>query len=85
MDTVSTTELSPAEKFYLSHKQSMKKYQQNNKEKLKQKTKEYLEKINSDPEKRKLYLEKKREYYYKVTKPKLDQIKLQEQDQNKSN
>jgi hypothetical protein len=70
-------ELTEAEKetalrYYLSHKKSMKEYQQRNKEKTKELNKDYLDKINSDPEKRKLYLEKKKLYYTNVTKPKLE-------------
>ena len=74
-------ELTEAEKetalrHYIAHKKSMKEYQHRNKEKMKEFNKEYLDKINSDPEKRKLYLEKKKMYYTNVTKPKLELKKL---------
>ena len=80
MESVSTAEqqMSIAEKYYLSHKESMRKYQQRNKEKIKEKNKEYLAKISADPEKRKAYLDKKREYYINITKPKLEAMKKQE-------
>jgi len=70
-------ELTEAEKttalrHYIAHKKSMKEYQERNKEKMKEFNKKYLYKINSDPEKRKLYLEKKKMYYKNVTKPKVE-------------
>jgi hypothetical protein len=73
------TEMSVAERYYLSHKKSMSEYQKRNKEKVNERNRLYLEKIKEDPERRKAYLEKKREYYFKVTKPKLDSMKNQEQ------
>lgn len=78
MESISNTEqLTIAEKYYLSHKESMRKYQQRNRDKIKEKNKEYLAKISADPEKRKAYLDKKREYYLKVTKPKLVAMKTE--------
>ena len=70
-----TTEMSVAERYYLSHKKSMSEYQKRNKEKVNERNRLYLEKIKDDPERRKAYLEKKRDYYLKITKPKLDAMK----------
>jgi hypothetical protein len=73
------TELTVAERYYLSHKKSMSEYQKRNKDKVNERNRLYLEKIKEDPERRKAYLDKKREYYLNITKPKLDAIKKQEQ------
>jgi hypothetical protein len=73
-----TNELSPAERYYLSHKKSMKEYQERNKEKIKANNKAYLEALKLDPERRQKYLDKKKEYYYNVIKPKLKAQKEQE-------
>jgi hypothetical protein len=73
-----TNELSPAEKYYLSHKKSMKEYQERNRDKIKANNKAYLEALKLDPERRQKYLDKKKEYYYKVIKPKLQAQKEQE-------
>jgi hypothetical protein len=74
-----TTELSVAERYYLSHKKSMSEYQKRNKDKVNERNRLYLEKIKDDPDRRKAYLEKKREYYLKKTKPKLEALKKQDQ------
>jgi hypothetical protein len=73
------TELTVAERYYLSHKKSMNEYQKRNKDKVNERNRLYLEKIKEDPERRQAYLQKKREYYLKITKPKLDALKKQEQ------
>jgi hypothetical protein len=74
--------LSVAERYYLSHKKSMSEYQKRNKDKIKEKNKKYLERISEDPERRKTYLDKKREYYLKITKPKLDKLKTENATQS---
>lgn len=73
METTKEVELSVAERYYLAHKKSMCEYQKRNKDKVNERNRLYLEKIKEDPERRKAYLEKKREYYLKKTKPKRQQ------------
>ena len=78
-----TTNLTDAEKeialrYYISHKKSMREYQQRNKDKTKERNQKYLEDLKNDPERRQKYLDKKREYYLNKTKPKLEAIKKQE-------
>lgn len=78
-----TTILTDAEKeialrYYLSHKKSMREYQQRNKDKTKERNQKYLEVLKNDPERRQKYLDKKREYYLNKTKPKLEATKKQE-------
>lgn len=57
---------------YIAHKTHMKKYLQNHKDAVKKHQQTYLEKIRNDPEKYEQYLQKKRDYYYNVMKPKLE-------------
>ena len=64
------TEKETALRYYLSHKKSMREYQQRNKEKTKERNQKYLEELKDDPERRQKYLDKKREYYLNHTKPK---------------
>jgi hypothetical protein len=80
-----TTEMSVAERYYLSHKKSMSEYQKRNKEKVNERNRLYLEKIKDDPERRKAYLEKKRDYYLNKTKPKLEALKKQDKPPNAVN
>jgi hypothetical protein len=70
--------LSPAEKHYQSLKNAVSKYQKKpeTKEKNHEKCKRYNEKIKSDPEKYKLLLESKRQYYQNVVKPKNELKKI---------
>jgi len=67
-----TNKLSPAEKHYEAVKRAVSKYQKdpNNKEKNHEKCLKYNEKIRSDPERYKELLQKKRDYYNNVVKPK---------------
>lgn len=65
-------------RYYLSHKKSMKEYQQRNKDKTKERNQKYLEDLKNDPERRRAYLDKKREYYLNKTKPKLESLKQKE-------
>jgi len=69
--------LSPAEKHYQAVKKAVSKYQKdpNNKEKNHEKCKKYNDKIKSDPERYKEFLEKKRQYYINVVKPKNEALK----------
>jgi hypothetical protein len=76
---VSLIELSVAERYYLAHKKRMGEYQKRNKDKVNERNRLYLEKIKEDPERRKAYLEKKREYYFNKTKPKRQQEQMEGQ------
>jgi hypothetical protein len=66
------TEMTVAERYYLSHKKSMSEYQKRNKDKANERNRLYLKKIKEDPERRQAYLDKKRDYYFNITKPKLE-------------
>ena len=62
--------LSAAEKMYSKHIYYVKKYQQNNPEKMKAKSKRYMDKLKKDTKKYAEYLEKRRNYYHDVLRPK---------------
>jgi len=62
--------LSPAERLYERHLINVKKYQHKNPEKMKLKAKRYMEELKKDKEKYDLFLEKRRDYYTNVVKPK---------------
>lgn len=82
METLTDAEKESAIRYYLSHKKSMREYQQRNKNTSKDRNKKYLEKLKEDPERYKAYLEKKREYYLNKTKPKLEAKKKEEEQAN---
>ena len=71
-------EPSTAEKYYTAHLKRMSEYQKRNKDKIKEKNKNYLNRLKDDPDRHKEYLEKKRQYYLTVTKPKLQAVKQQD-------
>lgn len=54
---------SKAEIFYERHLERVRKYNQVNKEKMRERSREYFKKIKADPEKYKIYLEQKRSKY----------------------
>jgi len=58
-----------AERLYERHLINVKRYQHKNPEKMRAKAKRYMDEIKKDEEKYKIYLEKRRDYYYEVTKP----------------
>ena len=62
--------LSAAERLYERHLINVKKYQHKNPEKMKLKAKRYMEELKKDKEKYDLFLEKRRDYYTNVVKPK---------------
>lgn len=68
-------ELSPAERLYKNHLLNVAKYQKNNVEKCREKCRKYNDSIKNDPEKYQQLLQKKREYYNNITKPKLQKKK----------
>ena len=59
-------------RYYLLHKKCMKDYNMKNKDLMKQRNQKYQEELKTDPEKRQKYLDKKKDYYYTCTKPKLE-------------
>tara|TARA_B110000285_G_scaffold210839_1_gene253029 strand:+ start:878 stop:1198 length:321 start_codon:yes stop_codon:yes gene_type:complete len=61
--------LSAAEKMYNRHLTNVKRYQHKNPEKMKLKAKLYIQNLKQDTEKYKLFLEKRRNYYIDVIKP----------------
>ena len=71
--------LSPAEKLYQSHLINVKNYQRRNPEKMKAKAKQYMNKLKEDPEKYEIFLEKRRDYYNNVVKPKKEKTQTQTQ------
>ena len=56
-------EQSKAEKFYLKHLETMRNYNKNHAEVIRARAREHFKKIKEDPDKYKLYLEKKRKRY----------------------
>ena len=62
--------LSAAERLYERHLINVKRYQHKNSEKMKLKAKTYMVNLKKDKEKYELFLEKRRNYYINVVKPK---------------
>ena len=56
-------EKSKAELYYEKHLERVRKYNQANREKMRERSKEYFKKIKADPERYKGYLEQKRARY----------------------
>lgn len=64
-------ELTPAERLYQRHLAYVKNYQKNNKEKVAENTKKYIERIKvENPEKYEEMKQKRKDYYQNVVKPK---------------
>jgi len=61
--------ISAAERMYSKHLCNVKKYQRNNPEKMKEKSKRYMGKLKEDKTRYGEYLEKRRIYYNAVLKP----------------
>lgn len=80
MSEIEIQELTQAEKYYQDHLKSVSKYQKANPEKMRAKNKRHNDKVReSEPEKYTAKLEKSREYYRTVTKPKKDLEKQKQQ------
>lgn len=77
--SIESDELCPAQKHYKNHLKSVKKYQQSHPDKMKEKNKRHNDKIKMDIEKYQLLLEKKRQYYFNVRKPKFAQLKAEKE------
>lgn len=68
--------MTPAERMYKNHLKNVKKYQQKNPEKMREKSKKYNEKIKEEkPDEYKEMLMKKREYYLNIRKPRLQELR----------
>lgn len=66
-----TEPLTPAERMYANHRKNVAAYQSRNPEKMRAKTKKYLNKLKTEePEKWDELKQKKKEYYLTVVKPK---------------
>jgi len=60
---------SPAEKWYKAHKKNVANYQKRNGQKMKEAHYRYLENLKLEPQKYEEHLQKRREYYQNVVKP----------------
>jgi hypothetical protein len=70
--TTPEVNLTPAEKYYKNHLKNVSNYQKRNPEKMREKNKKHNDKLKiEDPEKYKARLEKSRNYYQTVVKPKI--------------
>ncbi len=71
MDSTEEEILTPAERMYKAHLKNVSNYQKRNKEKISQKQKDYNEKLKIEfPDRYFDLLQKKKDYYYNVRKPK---------------
>jgi hypothetical protein len=70
--------MSPAEKMYSSHLNNVRNYQKRNPEKMREKCNAYNRKLKeTNPEKYNELLQKQKEYYKNVRKPRMQLKKLQ--------
>ena len=69
--------LSPAERMYQNHLKNVAKYQRSNPVKLREKQSRYLAKLRSEPERHKEFLQKRREYYQNVLKPRKEGTEIE--------
>jgi hypothetical protein len=58
--------LSPADRHYQNVKKAVKKYQSNNRDACRQRSKQWVDNLKNDPEKYRQYLDEKREYMRKA-------------------
>ena len=62
----------------MTHLDNVKRYQAKNKDKMRLKSRRYIEKLKRDPDRYEEYLEKRRNYYHSVVKPKRESCKVYE-------
>jgi len=62
----------------MTHLDNVKRYQAKNKDKMRLKSRRYMEKLKSDPDRYEEYLEKRRNYYHSKVKPKRESCKVYE-------
>lgn len=78
--------LTPAERFYQNHIKRVCAYQKANPEKMREKCKKWNAKLKEEnPDKYKEVLEKKRQYYHEVSKPKLNALKSKKTPETQTN
>ena len=65
---------------YDKHLKRVSEYQKSHPDKCKEKCKKYNEKLKTDPEKYEAMLERKRQYYLNVRKPKLEAEKSKKEE-----
>lgn len=81
--TEEVSSLSPAEKYYRNHLKNVSNYQKRNPEKMREKNKKHNDKIKiEDPDKYQARLERSRNYYKNVVKPKVMASKQQSEEQS---
>lgn len=72
--------LTPAERYYQNHLRNVSAYQKRNLDKMRVKSKKHMDKIKVEaPEKYEIKLQRSRDYYQNVTKPKAMASKQQQQ------
>ena len=62
----------------MTHAENVKRYQAKNKEKMRLKSSRYMQKLVADTDRYEEYLEKRRNYYHSVVKPKREANKVYE-------
>jgi hypothetical protein len=62
----------------MTHAENVKRYQAKNREKMRLKSSRYMQKLTADPDRYEEYLEKRRNYYHSVVKPKREANKVYE-------
>lgn len=81
--TEEVSSLSPAEKYYRNHLKNVSNYQKRNPEKMREKNKKHNDKIKIEhPDKYQARLERSRNYYQNVVKPKIMASKQQSDGQS---
>jgi len=81
--TEQEVKLTPAEKYYKAHLRNVSAYQKRNPEKMREKNKKHNDKIKiEDPDKYQARLERSRNYYQNVVKPKVLASKQQAEEQS---
>jgi hypothetical protein len=76
------TERTTADRYYDQHKANVRKYQKEHKEEMREKCKNYQKRLKEErPEDYQAYLQRKRDYYIQVLKPKRQAKKQQQQTQ----
>lgn len=83
LSTEQEVKLTPAEKYYQNHLKNVSNYQKRNPEKMREKNKKHNDKIKiEDPDKYQARLERSRNYYQNVVKPKVLASKQQAEEQS---
>ena len=76
MENANENNITPAERMYKNHLKNVSNYQKKNPEKMREKCRKYNERLKEEfPDKYKIVLEKKKEYYKNIRKPKIENEK----------